>query len=226
LKQCTGNYLNDFFAYSCADIIKYLLDFFPHDTAIGRRTWHILITRLQEAAAQLPHAFWDKDKPSCTHSKIFTEQYEATMSFINLALSGRPERITDNSVHYTRLKIDGHELRFGAYVNGLKPWENWMLNGSPGFSVGKSEGDKEANGKLRHETQLYQYEVREGQVTTTRHVPMGALAIVQKHTERARSAAERVGEGFDTEPEKVALMCEYDMNVSPIHRLGANDLNC
>ncbi|KAF2653967.1 hypothetical protein K491DRAFT_717603 [Lophiostoma macrostomum CBS 122681] len=216
LKPCTPSYLNDFFAYSLTYIIDYLLDFHADDTSFGQRTFHHLITRLQAAATQLPHAYWDTAQPSCPHARFFTEQYEASMSFINFLLSRRRERLTDNLVHYTRPMIDGEHFRFGEYVNGFKPWEQWVLGGSPGFGGAEVDGDgeKEMEWELEHETELYQYGVREGQVSTTRYVPMGALGIVQRHSERMRKVAERVADqehpGEAGAVERVAFLREFD----------------
>ena len=203
LKECTPQFLNDFFTWCCGYIIDYLLDFHKKDTLRGREHWRAISDRLKDCADKLPHAYWDDTVKSCAHARHFHGQFDSFIAEANTILLGRSECSTDDLLHHAHPMVDGTKDRHGAYKAGLKPWEQWLFNGSPGFGV------KEQYPKVG--TDLGAHGVPPEDIISHRFVPMGALSIAQRNLESIKAAYERVSEDVD---DPAALMRNFDNNVS------------
>lgn len=170
-------------------MIDYLADFHRDDTAVMRGIWFHLIDVLQECAAGLPHEHWEPNKPKCAHAHAFTLHYDQILEFVNQVIeSGFPVQDADEIVRPAfPLTREATESSAGGIKAGLKPWQQFLYNGSPGFAVPKSQclfpDDDVYNSEYYTETRKVAKEI---------YVPMGALGIVAKHTERARELAKKL----------------------------------
>jgi hypothetical protein len=186
VRSCSKEFLDTYWALF-AQIIDYFADFASEDSVTMQSLWFHLLDVLEGVAKGLPHEFWRESAPelatvSCGHAQEFAEQYSQTITFLNKVVTARRVPNSDPILHTTFRTNEPPTSFPGAFKAGLKPWQQFLLNGSPGFGVPKSAReylDDDPFEKYPHGKPV----VREYQV------PFGALGIIAKHTERLRRAA-------------------------------------
>ncbi|KAF2279547.1 uncharacterized protein EI97DRAFT_179248 [Westerdykella ornata] len=176
LIECTPSFIQTFFS-AAAKLLDYFADFFLHDSESMRRMWWNLVKHLQKAAV-LPHHFWRDDVLCCKHSEDFTDTYEAILVLLNRVILARDPAAKLDLIAHRDLFSPRPSYKVGKFKPGLTHWQQFFLKDSPGFKVAVGER-KYVGEPLRIEDKMCE-----------RHVPMGALAVVDKHVKRAREIAE------------------------------------
>ncbi|KAF2176183.1 hypothetical protein K469DRAFT_35345 [Zopfia rhizophila CBS 207.26] len=202
LKQCDQAFLDTF--WDCAGFLSdYFADFVIHDNAATQGLWFHLLDVLKEAA-KLPHEFWQNTRPTCDHSRQFSQNYALTLEMINGVMTGLRQKRTSRLVYLNEGLITRSSVNVGGYKSGIKPWQQFLFNESPGFTV-----PSESRVHLQEVLQV-DNKVRE------QHIPMGALAIIQKHTDRIRSLTVKVTEesctADDSLKEVGEALSEFEQN--------------
>jgi hypothetical protein len=173
VKECDSAFTNTF--WEClANLFDYFADFLVHDTVAMQSVWFHLLDVLQEAG-DLPHAFWEPQSPSCSHAQEFAQFYEQALAVINTIIMPKKVRSADALVHPNDSLPTSVGGRLGGFKAGLKPWQQFLYIGSPGLDLPANERVYMDPGNTSTATDL------------ERFVPMGALGIIQAHTERYRA---------------------------------------
>ena len=187
---CNPSFITAFWS-AAASLLDYFADFHATDTPVMQSVWYHLLDTWQACAARTL-ALCKQDHDSWTYeARDFTKDYEETLELF-ARLVGQPQEGPQNWKGHAEEKhtealihaLDGRvEVRAGGYetgpwVSGLKPWQQFLLGGAPGFALTSSdEGGKEEQGGG-------------GSVARdahTRFVPQPAIALMQAHTTRARA---------------------------------------
>jgi hypothetical protein len=188
LQPCTAEFLEAFWQ-ACAWLLDYFADFEVHDTAYMTKIWFALVDTLNEVAKGLPHQFYNRGVPSCAHSDAWAENYHSTLKLLNRIIQARPATVAEDVVHGSDGLLERKAFEVGDFKAGLKPWAQFLAKGSPGFALGLKERKYE-----RHDEERMKDIEESGEGVRVRHVPMGALALVMKRTERARELAQKEAE--------------------------------
>ncbi|KAF1958739.1 hypothetical protein CC80DRAFT_18465 [Byssothecium circinans] len=195
LKECSQDFWDGF--WDCmAKLLDYFADFFVQDNAAMQSMWFHLLDVLQEAAV-LPHDFWDPGRPSCTHGERFAREYERTLCLINEIISPNGFRAAEPRVRPKKKLLEPSSVKLGGFKAGLKPWQQFMYSKAPGFDVPEEE-------------RIYNY--LEGTDGPGQYLPMGALAIVERHTARARALTSKVAQRSSDGHSEVEMLSKFDQH--------------
>ncbi|KAF2703950.1 hypothetical protein K504DRAFT_538418 [Pleomassaria siparia CBS 279.74] len=221
VQRCKHDFMKAY--WNCfARIVDYFADFARYDTALMQSLWFHLVDCMQKIAGGLPHGT-THSVVVCDHYFRFNNQYAQTLKLIDTIITGRrplssgqDKIVVPNFSLPTGLlpitedigSVDGGECRTG-FKAGLKPWQQFLYNGAPGFAV-----DKKDRVHLPDDV----YERKEYQsdkpVLKVQHVPWGGLAIISTHTEKNRQAmlslAQQNNDDDEEELSEVNLGREYD----------------
>jgi hypothetical protein len=173
-------YLN-FFWECVAHLLDYFADFLVADNAMNQSLWFHLLDELKEAAEALPHRYWLHQVGQCEHSMQFARDYEQTLEVFEAVITAQELEPSKALVHLSRMDRNLWGSHVGDFKTGLKPWQQFLYNESPGFGVPADE-------RVPRSAQDAQgVEDAAGHSTSERAIPMALLIIIQKHTERARA---------------------------------------
>lgn len=137
--------------------------------------------------------------------------YEQTLEVMNQVIMGSTWEISEDVVHGNMGLTEPATFLTGPWKNGIHPWEQYLMRDSPGFSVPKEDRKYPEGIEAPKARQTKESESKTKIVE--RCVPSGALAIVQKHTDRARILAEYYAQSSDDIDED-GFLAEFDSNVS------------
>lgn len=198
-RRCENAFL-DMYWSSAALLLDYFADFLATDTPLMRSVWFHLLDIWQEGAMWLPYQevldtldTRDLTLGNFRRAKIFQEHFRETIELFETTIFGVKGRaVSGDTILYspsgeTNTPAGDHET--GPWISGLKPWQQFLYEGSPGVAADAvSLNIPEENS-------------RAGRI---RYIPMSAIGVVKKHTERARSLAAKLAEqGTDTAVEMV-----------------------
>ncbi|KAH8693422.1 hypothetical protein GQ44DRAFT_744586 [Phaeosphaeriaceae sp. PMI808] len=158
------------------------------------------------SAAQLIDYFADflhADRPKTCG---FYKDYQQTLHLMNAVMLGKTnselsECLRGPIVHAPSGNVErlSGTYNTGPYISGLKPWQQFLCAGGPGVAA------------LHHN--------QSPEPDHVQYIPMGAIAIIKRHTERARAFAVEMGadvealEEFDRHslrfPEQTLEVQEY-----------------
>lgn len=193
---CSETFLNSFWS-AAASLLDYFADFYATDTPVMQSVWFHLLDTWQTASPialyKHDHDFWYSHE-----AQTFKNNYEETLALFQ-RLVGHPQGQKHWRGHtedkHTEALIHapgGHvEARAGAYetgpfVSGLKPWQQFLLAGAPGFSplsaAATIGGDNDVGADA----------ATTPRDPTTRYIPQSAIALIQTHTSRARTLSARL----------------------------------
>jgi hypothetical protein len=182
LRPCSKEFLDTYWTLF-SSVIDYFADFASQESTMMQSLWFHLLDVMEGVAKGLPHAFWCGSN-ACEHAQKFAEQYSQTIAFLNKVIVARSIRNSEPILH-TTLRVNEPLASYpGAFKAGLKPWQQFLCNGSPGFGVPKSARE------YLDDDPFEKYPLgKEVEVVREQNVPFGALGIVARHTERLREAA-------------------------------------
>ena len=173
MKECDPEFTHSFWECT-ANLLDYFADFLVNDTTAMQSVWFHLLDVLQEAG-DLPHAFWEPQLPKCSHAQSFAQYYEQTLEIINTVITTKKLQSSDALVHKNDSLVSATHGRLGKFKAGLKPWQQFLYAGAPGFDSSAAKHGYSDSETASMSTDIVQV------------VPSGALAIIQAHTERARA---------------------------------------
>jgi hypothetical protein len=181
--QTCSSIFNEMYWSSAALLIDYLADFLPYDTSLMQSVWFYLIDIWQESTEWFPcHEVERRAELSpevvaaWTKARWVRTEFTSTVELMNQVIFGLEgatmpkEPIIHPPTGDARNAAD--EYNTGPYISGLSPWQQWLCEDSPGVAASTSS-------------------------PSTRYVPMGAIAIIKTHTERARYLAAKLKPGDD-----------------------------
>ncbi|KAF1365715.1 hypothetical protein EJ07DRAFT_170432 [Lizonia empirigonia] len=175
---CSDAFLDAYWA-AAASLLDYFADFFATDTAPMQSIWFHLLDTWQKAS---PQHVYDQGLP-CelpANTQLFKQDYNDTIELFHKLLHtqarGHPDAYTESIIHDPSGAVDGpagiHTV--GPYVSGLKPWQQFLCAGSPGFASSVAAAAAEVLADADRDT-------------TTRYLPHAAIALIHAHTARART---------------------------------------
>lgn len=177
MTACSNTFLDAFWA-AAASLLDYFADFFATDTALMQSIWFHLLDTWQKAS---PQHVYDQGLPCQLppNAQLFKQDYNDTLELFHTLLHtqarGHPDAYAESIIHDPTGAVDGptgiHTV--GPYVSGLKPWQQFLCAGSPGFApsvaaAGQVSADADTD-------------------PSTRYLPHAAIALIHAHTARARS---------------------------------------
>jgi hypothetical protein len=173
---------------SAASLLDYFADFFATDTPFTQSLWWHLFDIWQETATYLPveavldaaectpqQPVWGADR-----AKAFQTSFDETLDLFGRIVLDRCSE-TKGSIIYppdgeAQCPV-GREYETGPWISGLKPWQQFLYEGSPGVAapppIDNDDNDDDGGRERKR----------------IRHIPMSAIAIIKQHTEYTRSLA-------------------------------------
>ncbi|KAI8937552.1 hypothetical protein NX059_005269 [Plenodomus lindquistii] len=216
---CSDNFTPRFWD-ATATLLDYFADFFPTDTTLMQSLWFHLLDMWQSAVLWLHHSEVlsthnnnNNNTPLSTrraHDIQLASQFQSdfllsrklfeTVIYGADKMARGSSKLSESIIHAPDGKLDDNDnnappgittLETGPWISGLKPWQQWLYAGSPGVAAPTPPDLKKGEERLRH-------------------VPMSAIAIIDKHTSRAREwAAHLAARDPDTAAEKMARFDEH-----------------
>jgi hypothetical protein len=190
-QPCEAAFLSTYWS-GAAYLLDYFADFLAIDTGLMGSIWFHLLDIWQEGATWLPcQAILDSSSTSpnsvqlYTKARWFLQEYKETLDLMNVAIFGtkRVDMPKESIIHPPsgdQSTVAG-EYNTGPYLSGLKPWQQFLYDGSPGVAA---HFPPPVDNEHDHDT-----DTLPRANGCTRHIPMAAISIIQKHTSRARRLA-------------------------------------
>jgi hypothetical protein len=179
--EACSSAFNELYWASAALLLDYMADFLPYDTSLMQSVWFYLIDIWQESTGWFPCEEVERNLElnpkvvaAWVKARWVRSEFTATVELMNQVIfglegAGMPkEPIIHPPSGDARNAAD--EYNTGPYISGLSPWQQWLCEDSPGVATSASS-------------------------LPSRHVPMGAIAIMKTHTERVRRLAEKFKPG-------------------------------
>lgn len=183
---CSETFLTTFWS-AAASLLDYFADFHATDTPAMQSAWFHLLDTWQAAAASTLALNKQDHRLRFSHeAQDFKSDYEQTLALFQ-RLVGQPqegprnrraepdEKHSEALIHAPSGRVDARAGTYetGPFVSGLKPWQQFLCAGAPGFALalaspGADEGD-------------------DARDADTRFVPQPAIALMHAHTARARA---------------------------------------
>lgn len=201
---------------SAASLLDYFADFYATDTPLMQSVWFHLLDTWQAAS---PVALYERDHDfrRSSEAQMFDKDYKETLALVQRLISAdrglvdwRGQR--DEKAHAEALiyapsgKVEGkagsHET--GPFASGLKPWQQFLYAGAPGFTPASPLSDEEAKGSSAGE-----------QDGAPRYIPQPAIALLQTHTARARSLLAHLALKQNRAHDLPALLAAFDATSIP-----------
>lgn len=194
---CSEEFLDMFWSIA-ATLLDYFADFYATDTALMQSIWFHILDQWQEISPLCIYR-GDLDFRYSRTAQMFEKDYNDTIDLIHRLVFPRshahpckksPPDHSQSVVHDPTGNAQGLAgcYETGPFISGLKPWQQFLYSGAPGFKPIPSKGS---------DAHLDSAEAEEN--TTTRYIPQPAIALIQAHTARARTRAIQVAEeeGWD-----------------------------
>ncbi|KZM23267.1 uncharacterized protein EKO05_0004447 [Ascochyta rabiei] len=193
LVPCRRSFLDVFWS-AAASLLDYFADFFAADSALMQSIWFQLLDtwqsacplRLYQEVTTHRHTAGPADVAA---ARSFLQDYKNTIKLMHTVMStktgARPDDHGVSTIHCPSGAVDGLAARYntGPYVSGLKPWQQFLCNGGPGFQPSTTADSNNKN-------DIHSVETEKG--TTTHYVPQPAIGLIQAHTARARHLASKL----------------------------------
>ncbi|KAF1934345.1 uncharacterized protein M421DRAFT_13671, partial [Didymella exigua CBS 183.55] len=194
---CSAPFLGSFWS-AAASLLDYFADFYATDTALMQSVWFHLLDTWQAAS---PAALYKQasDSSLSHEAQSFKDEYQDTLALFQ-RVAGQPQGQTDwrggTAVKHAEalihppsgtLEAEAGAYATGPFVSGLKPWQQFLSAGTPGFrpTVGTGADDEEeANAAAATAHDL----------DAPRYIPQPAIALIAAHTARARTLLLRLCE--------------------------------
>lgn len=152
------------------------------DSVTMQSVWFHLLDKLQVAAI-LPHYWWLADEPFCDHAQEFEDDFRNFKLNIHFLTNPVPGALLDHVSSASHLNAAQSNISHMGNKEGLKKWQQFLYKGSPGFAVPEAD-------RVYTNTELVSAPDFKGAVEFEAHIPWVGLALIDRHTERLRKAAE------------------------------------
>lgn len=211
---CSDAFLNSFWSVA-ASLLDYFADFYGTDTALMHCVWFHILDEWQRAC---PAPVSILDTPLYRNrnpTAFYMEDYKTTLALIkrliNSAFRAEQKNPRDPIIHNPSgtAKDLGGTYETGPFISGLKPWQQFLYSGAPGFKPVS--------------TKITPAAASEGPPTNlaaankdppTRYIPQPGIALIQTHTERARKLLDKFKEKQNGDS-AAAIAAFNTLSVSP-----------
>lgn len=181
---CSPSFLTAFWS-AAASLLDYFADFHATDTPVMQSVWYHLLDTWQATAANTLALYKQDHEFRFSHeAQEFKNDYSETLELF-ARLVGQPhegprnwrghaeEKHSEALVHAPNGRVDARAGAYetGPWVSGLKPWQQFLCAGAPGFAL--LSPDEDGGQETRD--------------ADTRYIPQPAIALMQAHTNRARA---------------------------------------
>lgn len=205
ITPCSDAFLNTLWS-TAASLLDYFADFYATDTALMQSIWFHLLDIWQTASPLrlyrdvVAHAH-STGSSSVITAQSFLRDYKDMIELIHRLIFSKARAQPDNHgesiIHCLTGEVEGAMGKYttGPYISGLKPWQQFLYDGSPGFKLATEGNDAHAAG------------VDKG--STVRYVPQPIIGLIQAHTMRARNLTAKFAassEGVDA----AELLAKFD----------------
>ncbi|KAJ4346210.1 hypothetical protein N0V95_005626, partial [Ascochyta clinopodiicola] len=143
LIPCSRSFL-DMFWSAAASLLDYFADFYATDTALMQSIWFHLLdawqsvcpTRTYQEIITYQHT---ASRADVVTASSFLKDYKDTIKLVHTLIStkarARPDEHGVSIIHCPSGAVDGLAATYntGPYISGLKPWQQFLYNGAPGF---------------------------------------------------------------------------------------------
>ncbi|KAF1995756.1 hypothetical protein P154DRAFT_623687 [Amniculicola lignicola CBS 123094] len=202
LQECSDVFTREFLS-SSSTLCDYLADFRAYDDPLTQSIWFQLIDAWKNVAQSLPH---QGPLPTCTHWNSFIYQYKQILELMNTLMSATSPQAS-HMIHHNQSFAIHVPQNPGGFKAGLKPWQQFLYNESPGFTVpehfreypGQPAKAKTEGQPAKDKTEDKKKEENSGDAVTV-HIPRGGIAILQKHHDMFAKAADRVAARMRADP--------------------------
>lgn len=177
--SCSDEFLDRFWS-AAASLLDYFADFYTTDTALMQSVWLHLLDVWQQARPTQVFSGHVLEDPDFLTIHELKKDYQDTIALVQRLISSnpatQPKMPHDAIIHDPSGETEGPGGWYeqGPVLSGLKPWQQFLYAGSPGFqppcpSPSPNDPPPAAAPPSR------------------RYLPQPAIALLQTHTARART---------------------------------------
>ncbi|KAJ4983507.1 hypothetical protein SVAN01_11022 [Stagonosporopsis vannaccii] len=199
---CSDAFL-DYFWSAAAALLDYFADFYTSDTALMQSVWfHLLDVWQQASPTQLLDEF-DLNDVNLASARELEQDFKGTIALVQRLISSKsatqPEAPVDPIIHCPSGEAAGPAGGWygtGPFISGLKPWQQFLYAGGPGFRPPSPEPSMDVNSDsdMDVNTAICTSATTRPEATPSRYLPQPAIALVHTHTARARSLTAKVAD--------------------------------
>lgn len=209
VNQAPEVFLDSFWS-AAAYLLDYFADFYTTDTTVMHSVWFHLLDIWQTAS---PVYCLDDYSYHLDTSQLLAleKDYTDTLDIIRRLTSpescAQQERQGNSIIYNPSGVVGGLDdcYHTGPFISGLKPWQQFLYSGSPGFRP-YDAGPAASSPPTSTDTTAF--------TPTTRYIPQPAIAIIQAHTARARALTAKLAAAH---PETLAeTLSAFDARALPI----------
>ena len=208
ITPCSDAFLNILWS-TAASLLDYFADFYATDTSLMQSIWFHLLDMWQTAS---PLRLY-RDIVAYTHSndasgvadaQCFLKDYKDMIELIHRLIFSKAHAQPDNHgesiIHSLTGEVEGLIAKYttGPYISGLKPWQQFLYDGAPGFKLATAEGND-----------MHTAGIDKG--STARYVSQPVIGLIQAHTTRARNLAAKFAASSE-DVDATELLAKFDAN--------------
>ena len=202
---CSDAFLNSFWSVA-ASLLDYFADFYGTDTALMHSVWFHILDEWQRACPApvpvLDNPYYRMRNPAA----FYMEDYKATLVLIKRLIKSQFGREQNNPrgpvIHDPSGTVQGlgGAYKTGPFISGLKPWQQFLYSGAPGFKpasteitpAAASEGSPTNLAAANEDTPTNLAAANKD--PPTRYIPQSGIALIQTHTARACKLLDKLEE--------------------------------
>lgn len=207
---CSASFLRTFWT-AAASLLDYFADFYAADTPLMQSVWFHLLDAWQAASLTVLYEQEDLHSRRSSEAQMFEKDYNATLALLQRLIACDERAQHDASeplIHGPSGTVEGQAGRYttGPFLSGLKPWQQFLYVGAPGFQAPAGDAEHAMSTPLCRSDEL-----------TVQCIPQPAIALVAAHTARARTLCARVHRkgqidpsDTDTDTDTAAALAAFD----------------
>ncbi|KAH6620136.1 hypothetical protein C7974DRAFT_458088 [Boeremia exigua] len=169
----------ELFWQAAAYLLDYFADFYATDNALMQSIWFRLLD-VWQVSNPAPYYRADGSAHLATAAEEFEKECKDTMDLIHRLMA--PKSATQEHhpvapiIHdpHRRVKGLGGWYETGPFISGLKPWQQFLYSGAPGFTPAAPPLPANTNAPRPR-------------TCATRYLPQPAIALILSYTARART---------------------------------------
>jgi hypothetical protein len=211
---CSDAFLDSFWSVA-ASLLDYFADFYGTDTALMHSVWFHILDEWQRACPApvpiLDTPLYRNRNPTA----FYMEDYKATLHLIkrliNSEIRSQHTNPRDPIIHNPSGTVQGlgGAYETGPFISGLKPWQQFLYSGAPGYKPA-SPNITPAAASEGPPTNL----AAANKDPLTRYIPQSGIALIQTYTARGRKLLDKLKEKENGD--SAAALAAFDaLTVSP-----------